>query len=313
MDFVKLNIRGISYSQTQVGAYALILEEEFGGRKLPIIIGNFEAQAIAIALEKDLTPPRPLTHDLFVNFAKKLNSSIRSVTIYKLEDGIFYSNLVCEDKDGEVLELDSRTSDAIALAVRFKAPIYVIKSVLDRAGVELEMLTEEEEENVQQALKEIEDEISESLEPSQKEDYSKYSVKELKSMMNKAAKAEDYEKAAQIRDELDKRSQKLLKLYVNKTAFDTDELPTVRSVGSLSNFHGELFGFDWNGRKNRIILCDARNCFDFHACFVGYCRGSLGSCSKIIRYLSWTGSDFFGGCWMVNVCIPVMVVLGVRL
>lgn len=206
MDFVKLNIRGISYSQTQVGAYALILEEEFGGRKLPIIIGNFEAQAIAIALEKDLTPPRPLTHDLFVNFAKKLNSSIRSVTIYKLEDGIFYSNLVCEDKDGEVLELDSRTSDAIALAVRFKAPIYVIKSVLDRAGVELEMLTEEEEENVQQALKEIEDEISESLEPSQKEDYSKYSVKELKSMMNKAAKAEDYEKAAQIRDELDKRS-----------------------------------------------------------------------------------------------------------
>lgn len=206
MDFVKLNIRGISYSQTQVGAYALILEEEFGGRKLPIIIGNFEAQAIAIALEKDLTPPRPLTHDLFVNFAKKLNANIRSVTIYKLEDGIFYSNLVCEDKDGEVMELDSRTSDAIALAVRFKAPIYVIKSVMDRAGVELEMLTEEEEENVQQTLKEIEDEITESLEAAQGEDYSKYTIKELKSMMNKAAKAEDYEKAAQIRDELEKRS-----------------------------------------------------------------------------------------------------------
>src|SRR5690554_3906718 len=186
MDFVKLNIRGISYSQTQVGAYALILEEEFGGRKLPIIIGNFEAQAIAIALEKDLTPPRPLTHDLFVNFAKKLNANIRSVTIYKLEDGIFYSNLVCEDKDGEVMELDSRTSDAIALAVRFKAPIYVIKSVMDRAGVELEMLTEEEEENVQQTLKEIEDEITESLEAAQGEDYSKYTIKELKSMMNKA-------------------------------------------------------------------------------------------------------------------------------
>lgn len=206
MDFVKLNIRGISYSQTQVGAYALILEEEFGGRKLPIIIGNFEAQAIAIALEKDLTPPRPLTHDLFVNFAKKLNANIRSVTIYKLEDGIFYSNLVCEDKDGEVLELDSRTSDAIALAVRFKAPIYVIKSVMDRAGVELEMLTEEEEENVQQALQEIEDEITETLESAKKEDYSKFTTKELKSMMNKAAKEENYEKAAKIRDELEKRS-----------------------------------------------------------------------------------------------------------
>lgn len=205
MDFVKLNIRGISYSQTQVGAYALILEEEFGGRKLPIIIGNFEAQAIAIALEKDLMPPRPLTHDLFVNFAKKLNVNMRSVTIYKLEDGIFYSNIVCEDSDGEVMELDSRTSDAIALAVRFNASIYVLKSVMDRAGVQLEMLTEEEEESVHQALKEIEEELKESPKSSDENLYSDLTIKELKSMMNKAVKSEDYEKAAQIRDEIDKR------------------------------------------------------------------------------------------------------------
>lgn len=206
MDFIKLNIRGISYSQTQVGAYALILEEEFGGRKLPIIIGNFEAQAIAIALEKDLLPPRPLTHDLFVNFAKIFNISIRSVTIYKLEDGIFYSNIVCEEKDGEVVELDSRTSDAIALAVRFNAPIYVLKSVMDRAGIQLEMLSEEEEEQVQQALKEIEDELSGNA-PKGKDDFSTFSISELKNMMNQAAKSEDYEKAAQIRDELEKRGQ----------------------------------------------------------------------------------------------------------
>ncbi|MDO5655361.1 MAG: DUF151 domain-containing protein [Flavobacteriaceae bacterium] len=204
MDFIKLNIRGISYSQTQVGAYALILEEEFGGRKLPIIIGNFEAQAIAIALEKDLTPPRPLTHDLFVNFAKIFNISIRSVTIYKLEDGIFYSNIVCEEKDGEVIEMDSRTSDAIALAVRFNAPIYVLKTVMDRAGIQLEMLSEEEEEQVQQALKDIESELS-GTSPKGKEELADYSISQLKQMMNEAAKSEDYEKAAQIRDELEKR------------------------------------------------------------------------------------------------------------
>lgn len=204
MDFIKLNIRGISYSQTQVGAYALILEEEFGGRKLPIIIGNFEAQAIAIALEQDLMPPRPLTHDLFVNFAKTFNIEIRSVSIYKLEDGIFYSNIVCEDKDGKIVEIDSRTSDAIALAVRYNAPVYVLKDVMERAGIQLEMLTEEEEEQVQQALKEIEDELLET--PTSDEDkYADISDNELKSMMNDAVKNEDYEKAAQLRDELEKR------------------------------------------------------------------------------------------------------------
>ena len=184
----------------------MILEEEFGGRKLPIIIGNFEAQAIAIALEKDLMPPRPLTHDLFMNFAKTFKIGIKSVTIYKLEDGIFYSNLVCEEKDGEIVELDSRTSDAIALAVRFNAPIYVLKSVMDRAGIQLEMLSEEEEEQVQQALKEIEDELS-GTSPKGKDRYATYTIKQLKAMMNDAAKAEDYEKAAQIRDELEKRQQ----------------------------------------------------------------------------------------------------------
>ncbi|MGI9526954.1 MAG: bifunctional nuclease domain-containing protein [Weeksellaceae bacterium] len=203
MDFIKLNIKGISYSQTQVGAYALILEEEFGQRKLPIIIGNFEAQAIAIALEKDLMPPRPLTHDLFLNFAKSFGIEIKSVNIYKLEEGIFYSNIICEDRDGELKEIDSRTSDAIALAVRFNAPIFVLKSVMDRAGIQLEMITESDTEDVDKAIKEIEKELNEVVNVD--DIYDELSINELKEMMDEAAKNEDYERAAKLRDELDKR------------------------------------------------------------------------------------------------------------
>lgn len=205
MDFIKLNIKGISYSQTQVGAYALILEEEFGQRKLPIIIGNFEAQAIAIALEKDLMPPRPLTHDLFLNFAKSFGIEIKSIHIYKLEEGIFYSNIICEDRDGEIKEIDSRTSDAIALAVRFNAPIYVLKSVMERAGIQLEMITETENEEVDLAIKEIEKELNQVAHTS--DVYRDLSITELKDMMKEAVANEDYEKAAKLRDELDKRTK----------------------------------------------------------------------------------------------------------
>lgn len=205
MNLIKLNIKGISYSQTQVGAYALILEEEFGDRKLPIIIGNFEAQAIAIALEKDIEPPRPLTHDLFANFAKTFGIEIISVNIYKLEEGIFYSNIICENQDGQIKEIDSRTSDAIALAVRFDAPIYVLQSVMDKAGVQLDMILDSNDDNINDAIKEIEKELQDIV--NSEDNYINFSIDELKDMMNEAVKNEDYEKAAKLRDELDKRNK----------------------------------------------------------------------------------------------------------
>ena len=123
MSLIRLNIKGISYSQTQSGAYALILSEENGERKLPIVIGAFEAQSIAIALEKDIRPPRPLTHDLFKNFSERFNIVIKQVIIHKLVDGVFYASLICENNNVEEI-IDARTSDAIALALRFSAPIF---------------------------------------------------------------------------------------------------------------------------------------------------------------------------------------------
>lgn len=206
MNLIKLNIRGISYSQTQVGAYALILEEEFGEKKLPIIIGSFEAQAIALALEKDIVPARPLTHDLFFNFSNTFGIKINSVCIYKLEDGVFFSNIIAEDKDGKIVEIDARTSDSIALAVRFNSPIYVLESVMEKAGIELEMIDESEEKKIQQALEEIEKELSDAATDS-KGSFKEFSDEDLNQMMNDAVENEDYEKAAKIRDELDKRDE----------------------------------------------------------------------------------------------------------
>ena len=136
MSLVKLSIKGISYSQTQNGAYALILNEVDGERKLPIVIGAFEAQSIAIALEKEIKPPRPLTHDLFKNFAERFDIVVKQVIIHKLVDGVFYSSIICErDKIEEII--DARTSDAIALALRFNAPIFTYKNILDKAGIYL--------------------------------------------------------------------------------------------------------------------------------------------------------------------------------
>src|SRR6187399_2747294 len=138
MSLVKLTIKGISYSQTQNGAYALILNEVDGDRKLPIVIGAFEAQSIAIALEKEIKPPRPLTHDLFKNFADRFDIVIKQVIIHKLVDGVFYSSMICErDKIEEII--DARTSDAIALALRFNAPIFTYKNILDKAGIFLKI------------------------------------------------------------------------------------------------------------------------------------------------------------------------------
>jgi bifunctional DNase/RNase len=136
MNKVKLEIVGLSYSQTQSGAYALVLAEVGGKRSLPIIIGGFEAQAIAIELEK-MTPTRPLTHDLFKSFAISFGIKVKEIVIYNLSEGIFYAKLICE-KEGQLSEIDARTSDAIALGVRFKCPIYTYENILDSAGVELD-------------------------------------------------------------------------------------------------------------------------------------------------------------------------------
>ncbi|ARV11456.1 bifunctional nuclease family protein [Gilvibacter sp. SZ-19] len=202
MSLVRLNIKGISYSQTQNGAYALILSEVDGQRKLPIVIGAFEAQSIAIALEKEIKPPRPLTHDLFKNFADRFDIQVKQVIIHKLVDGVFYSSIICErDKIEEII--DARTSDAIALALRFKAPIFTYKNILDKAGIFLKGNASEE---VEEAPSLVEQLIADEPSSTQSEDYSGYTIKELNEMLDQAVANEDYEKAARIRDEISKRS-----------------------------------------------------------------------------------------------------------
>ncbi len=206
MSLVRLNIKGISYSQTQNGAYALILSEVDGERKLPIVIGAFEAQSIAIALEKEIKPPRPLTHDLFKNFADRFDVTVKQVIIHKLVDGVFYSSLICErDKIEEII--DARTSDAIALALRFDAPIFTYKNILDKAGIFLkgDEATAEKEKKQEEIISEevLPDDIS--IEKSDTSDYKKLSLDELKALLSQAVNNEDYEKAARIRDEISKR------------------------------------------------------------------------------------------------------------
>lgn len=205
MSLVKLTIKGISYSQTQNGAYALILNEVDGDRKLPIVIGAFEAQSIAIALEKEIKPPRPLTHDLFKSFADRFDIVVKQVIIHKLVDGVFYSSIICErDKIEEII--DARTSDAIALALRFNAPIFTYKNILDKAGIYLSINPAENAENQEN------DDILSTPETFGQEDvvvpadsYSGYSLKELYEKLDEAVQNEDYEKAAKIRDEISKK------------------------------------------------------------------------------------------------------------
>lgn len=205
MSLVRLKIKGISYSQTQNGAYALILNEVDGERKLPIVIGAFEAQSIAIALEKEIRPPRPLTHDLFKNFADRFDIVVKQVIIHKLVDGVFYSSLICErDKIEEII--DARTSDAIALALRFQAPIFTYKNILDKAGIYLKAdPNKEENEDIDIDSILVEDIINEELEFTDKEDYKSHTLEELNNLLNDAIANEDYEKAAKIRDEISKR------------------------------------------------------------------------------------------------------------
>jgi uncharacterized protein len=195
MEKVKLEIVGLSYSQTQSGAYALVLSEVGGKRRLPIIIGGFEAQAIAIELEK-MTPTRPLTHDLFKSFATSFAIEVKEVIIYNLVEGIFYSKLVCE-KDGQITEIDARTSDAIAIGVRFNCPVYTFETILSSAGILLD------ESNMDSELNFSDDEEDASEE---KESAKTVSIEELENQLNAALENEDYELASRLRDEINKRT-----------------------------------------------------------------------------------------------------------
>ncbi len=196
MKKVKLNILGLSYSQTQTGAYALVLSEVEGTRRIPIIIGAVEAQAIAIQLE-GLKPPRPLTHDLFLNVALAFNIVVVEVLIHKLEEGIFYAEIVCEQNKNRI-RVDSRTSDAIALALRFECPIYTTEEIIEKAGIIMDFEEGSPE--------------SENMERSETKperpghiNYVEYSIEELNDLLDAAIAEENYEKASKIRDEIKKR------------------------------------------------------------------------------------------------------------
>ena len=198
MNLVQLLINGISYSQTQNGAYALILSELEGERKLPIVIGTNEAQSIAIAIEKEIKPPRPLTHDLFKNFCVRFDIKIKQVIIHKLVDGVFYSSVICE-RDGIEEIIDSRSSDAIALAIRFEAPIYTYENILEKAGVIIKLEKEIDERSL---LKELFSDENSEIESSELKEKT---TKELEELLKIAVQNENYESAAKIRDEISNR------------------------------------------------------------------------------------------------------------
>jgi len=198
MDYKQLIVRGISYSQTQSGAYALLLEHEETGVKLPVVIGNFEAQSISLGLEKDLRPPRPLTHDLFTKFVNSTHYTLESVIIYQIIDGVFFSNLNFKNtENGEELILDARTSDAVAMAVRFDAPIYTTEQVLNEAGILLEIDNNNELPEPEEALE------------SETSDLRKLSTEELQILLDDAVREEDYDSAMEIQEELKRRNKKI--------------------------------------------------------------------------------------------------------
>ncbi|MFZ4739694.1 MAG: bifunctional nuclease domain-containing protein [Bacteroidales bacterium] len=192
MEKIKLDIVGLSYSQTQTGAYALILCESTGERRLPIIIGGFEAQAIAIELEK-MKPNRPLTHDLFKSFAVSFNIQILEVIIHKFAEGVFYAKLIISDGKVEK-EIDARTSDAVALSLRFHCPIYTHESVLASAGI---LITESDSE-IKSKIELPDDD------PNELKDYT---LEELEELLKITIENEDYERASQVRDEIKKRKE----------------------------------------------------------------------------------------------------------
>jgi bifunctional DNase/RNase len=195
---IKLEILGLSPSQSQAGSFALVLGEELGNRRLPIIIGVFEAQAIAVQIE-NIVPNRPMTHDLFKSFADGMNYTLKEIVISDLKEGIFYAKIVCTDGLREV-EVDARPSDAIAIGLRFDIPIYTYEAILSEAGIISSSLAEEEDED--------EDAIRETLKTtgSGKDQLRDLSSEDLQRMLDDALSKEDYEKAAKIRDEMGRRN-----------------------------------------------------------------------------------------------------------
>lgn len=206
MKKIKLDIVGLSYSQTQSGAYALVLGESGGNRRLPIIIGSHEAQAIAIRIEK-MVPSRPLTHDLFQNFARAFQINIIEVLIYNLIEGIFYSKIICSDGE-KTVEIDARTSDAVALAVRFGTPIYAYDFILSSAGIIIEGNEFAFLENLDNAVTTeiVEDDAQEETAHTQIQNpYSNLTDEQLKTVLEQSLRDENYEQAALIRDEISRR------------------------------------------------------------------------------------------------------------
>lgn len=197
MDYKRLIIRGISYSQTQSGAYALLLEHEETKVKLPVVIGNFEAQSISLGLEKDIHPPRPLTHDLFAKFVSITNYELVSVIIYQIIDGVFFSNLNFKNKaNKEELIMDARTSDAVAMAVRFDAPIYTTPQVLSEAGILLE-------------LEEPATQDTDYEQISAEGDLASLTLQDLQKLLEEAVKDEDFDAAMELQQEIKKRNKKI--------------------------------------------------------------------------------------------------------
>ncbi|MCQ4034654.1 bifunctional nuclease family protein [Kaistella montana] len=196
MDYKRLIIRGISYSQTQSGAYALLLEDEETNVKLPVVIGNFEAQSISLGLEKDIHPPRPLTHDLFTKFVTSVNYTLSSVVIYQIIDGVFFSNIIFKNIfDGQELILDARTSDAVAMAVRFDAPIYTTEQVLSEAGILLEL-------DEPATIEEDFDLVNEG-------DLANLPLEDLHKLLEEAVKDEDFDAALELQQEIKRRNKKI--------------------------------------------------------------------------------------------------------
>lgn len=201
MEKIKLEILGLSSSQSQSGSFALVLGETEGSRRLPIIIGMFEAQAIAIEIEK-IIPNRPMTHDLFKSFAQSFNYKVKEIIISDLKEGVFFAKIVCDNGQG-VVEIDARPSDAIAIGLRFEAPIFTFEAILAEAGI---VLTDETEDDIADIKSELKGQEKKSTVKSSKDDLKNMSVDKLNELLNSAIEKEDYEKAAKIRDELSRRN-----------------------------------------------------------------------------------------------------------
>ena len=201
MDKISLEILGLSSSQSQSGSFALVLGEVQGTRRLPIIIGMFEAQAIAIEIEK-IIPNRPMTHDLFKSFAHEFHYLIKEIVISDLKEGVFFARIVCENENGQI-EIDARPSDAIAIGLRFDAPIFTYEKILDEAGI---VLTEEEEEITELKTGELPVEEVEKAPAKPEKSIKDLTVDKLNKLLEKALSDEDYERAAEIRDELSRRN-----------------------------------------------------------------------------------------------------------